>query len=198
MCARYSAVVLGTGRTRRAGEAGLTVAELMNFVAIAAILAGLGMYGMSRYIRRTRTAEATRSVTKIAAGASAYYNQSDESQPKGTDPKAARATRHFPPSSRDSVPAELINIRGKQYQSNSGDWAVSPWREMSFQISPSPQFYAYSFKSDGAGTTARAQAVAHGDLDGDGHLSTFSSQVAPDDDLEAKVSPNLERIDPEE
>jgi Tfp pilus assembly protein PilE len=183
---------------RRAGEAGLTVTELMNFVAIAAVLAGLGMYGMSRYIRRTKTVEATGSVAKIAAGAASYYNQSDESQPKGTDPKAARATRHFPPSSKDSVPAELTSIRGKQYQSNAGDWAVTPWREMNFQISPSPQFYAYSFKSDGAGNAARAQGVAHGDLDGDGHLSTFSSQIAPNDDTEAIVSPTIEKLDPEE
>jgi type II secretory pathway pseudopilin PulG len=170
----------------------------MNFVAIAAILAALGMYGMSRYIRRTKTVEAVGSVAKMSTGAASFYDQSDESQPKGTDPKAARATRHFPPSSRDSVPAELTSIRGKQYQSNSGDWSVSPWREMGFQISPSPQFYAYSFKSDGAGATARAQAIAHGDLDGDGHLSTFSGQVAPDDNLDAKIAPNIERIDPEE
>jgi hypothetical protein len=169
----------------------------MNFIALAAVLSALGMYGISRWVRHSKTAEAVGSVTTLAAAAASYYDTSDSSQPSGTDPTAAKATRHFPPSSRTSVPEDPQDVRGKQYRSAQGDWAVSPWRELRFSI-PQPQYYAYSFKSDGAGSQAKASAIAHGDLDADGHTSTFRASVEPDDSLSAKVAPNLERIDPEE
>jgi hypothetical protein len=176
---------------------GVSTVELMNFVGLAALLSAVGMYGISRWVRHSKTAEAVGSVSTLAGAAAAYFDASDASQPSGTDPVAARATRHFPPSSRVSVPDDPLSTRGKRYQSSQADWAVTPWRELRFSI-PQPQYYSYSFKSEGAGAQAKANAIAHGDLDADGHTSTFSATVAPDDSLSAKVSANLERIDADE
>ena len=182
---------------RRPNARGFTLPEVLNFIGLAAILGALAMYGVARYLRHSKTAEAIGSTAAIAQAACAYYNQSDSLQPAGTKPDAARAMRHFPPSSRASVPASLDDVRGKRYQSGIGDWSTSPWLEMGFKIS-TPQFYAYSFDSQGSGPTAQATIEAHGDLDGNGTTSTFRTTCEPDPSFTAKVNPAVQQIDPEE
>ena len=105
--------------------------------------------------------------------------------------------RHFPPSSRAPVPEDPLSVRAKKYQSNSLDWAVSPWRELGFSI-VQPQCYQYSFEAQGAGAAAKALVTAEGDLDGDGTRSRYSISVLPDESLTATVRPDMERKDPEE
>jgi hypothetical protein len=90
-----------------------------------------------------------------------------------------------------------VSIRAKRYQRGLPDWAGSPWAELHFSI-PQPQYYLYEFESQGTGQSAKAAATAHGDLDGDGKLSTYRLRIAPDADFHARVAPNMERVDPEE
>jgi len=169
----------------------------MNFFALAAILTAIAMYALARYVRHGKTAEARESVTRLASGAADFYNRSDATQPSGAAPQAVHAMRHFPPSSRSPVPEDALSVRGKKYQSNSMDWSVSPWRELGFSIIQ-PQCYQYAFESQGAGSTAKAQVVAEGDLDGDGTRSKYALTISPDESLTATVSPNMERSEPEE
>jgi len=157
----------------------------------------MGMYGLARYLRHTKTAEAVGSVTTMATAAAEFYNSSDATQPAGTEASAARAMRHFPATSKASVPADADAVRGKQFQSNAADWAVSPWREMRFSM-PQPQYYAYSFRSEGVGTMANATAIAQGDLDADGDVSRFSVDIKPDTEANAKVAPDVVRERSEE
>ena len=171
----------------RAVSRAFTVVELMNFLGLAAILSAIGMYSLSRYVRHAKTVEAVSSVTSLAGAAAAYYNSSDATQPTGAAPHAVHAMRHFPPSSRVSVPEDDLSVRGKRYQSNLADWSASPWRELRFSI-VQPQCYRYSFESEGAGATARAIVTAEGDLDGDGVRSSYSVTIAPDQSLAAQVS----------
>ena len=181
----------------RSASLGLTLAELLGTLGLVGILASLAMYGVATYLRRSKTAEAIAETTAIAQDACVFFNQSDQNQPAGTKPDDAKAMRHFPPSSRASVPASMDDVRGKRFQSALGDWAVSPWHDMDFKIS-TPQFYAYSFESEGAGSTATATAIAHGDLDGNGVPSTFRAHAAPDDSLIAKVKGPVEQVNPDE
>ena len=169
----------------------------MNFVALAAILSALGMYGLARYVRNAKCAEAVGSVSAIADAAAVFYDTSDGNQPVGTSADAAHAMRHFPPSSKASVPPDLESVRARRYQSALPDWSVSPWRELRFSI-PQPQYFAYSFESQGTGAAAKASVIAHGDLDGDGVTSTFRLDVVPDPAFKAKVGDNMEKVDPEE
>ena len=184
-------------RTRRSRARGYTLAELLTTIGFVSILGALAMYGIARWLRHSKTTEAIGSVTTIAQGACAYYDQSDGNQPAGTRPDAAKAMRHFPPSSRASVPADDADVRGKRFQSAIGDWSTSPWPEVGFKL-PTAQYYAYSFESSGSGPSAQASAVAHGDLDGNGVKSTFRTTAAPDESLVAKVGKNIEEIDPDE
>lgn len=155
------------------------------------------MYALARYVRHTKTAEATSSVTAIAGAAATFYDTSDANQPAGTKPEAARAMRHFPPSSKTSIPSDLASIRGKRYQSTKADWSTSPWKELQFSITQ-PQYYAYSFESDGAGAGAKAVVMATGDLDADGLMSVYKLTVTADESMTAKIAPSIERINPEE
>lgn len=176
---------------------GFSAIELMNFLALAAVLSAIGMYGLSRYVRHAKTTEAMSSVTSLAKAAAEYYNTSDATQPAGASPQAVHAMRHFPPSSRAAVPEEALSVRGRRYQSNLADWSASPWRELRFSI-VQPQCYQYSFDSDGAGASAKATVTAEGDLDGDGIRSKYTLSVAPDGALNAQVAPTMTRQDPEE
>jgi hypothetical protein len=169
----------------------------MNFLAIAAILSALGMYGLARYVRHAKTAEAIGSLMAIAEAAAAYYDASDANQPAGTTPEAAHAMRHFPPPSKAGVPPDATFVKGARYQSTLADWSGSPWAELRFSI-PQPQYYSYSFESQGSGVQAKAVVVAHGDLDGNGVVSTFKLTIECDPvTFKAKVAKDL-KIDPEE
>ena len=178
-------------------ERGFTLLEVMNALALTCAVGALAMYFVARYVRHAKTAEAVGSVQAIAESAAAYYDASDASQPAGTRPEQAHAMRHFPPGSRTSVPADLGDIKDRRYQSVLADWSAAPWSDLHFSI-PQPQFYAYSFEADGRGADAHATATAHGDLDGDGVLSTYSLTIAPDGNLHAVVSPTMEKQNAEE
>lgn len=169
----------------------------MNFFALAAILTAIGMYALARYVRHGKTTEARESVIRLANGAAEFFNASDATQPSGATPQAVHAMRHFPPSSHTPVPADELSVRGRKYQSNSMDWAVSPWKDLGFSI-VQPQCYQYSFEAQGSGATARAQVTAKGDLDGDGTRSLYTLQILPDESLTAKVAKDMQRTDPEE
>jgi len=169
----------------------------MNFLALAAILTAIAMYALARYVRHGKTAEAVESVNRLANGAADFYNRSDATQPTGASPQAVHAMRHFPPSARVPVPEDPLAVRGKRYQSNGADWSASPWKELGFSI-VQPQCYQYSYEASGAGASAKASVTAQGDLDGDGSRSTYSLTIAPDDQLEAHVAPQMTRQDPEE
>jgi hypothetical protein len=168
----------------------------MNFLGLAAILSAIGMYALARYVRHAKTTEAVSTVTRIAEKAADYYNRSDETQPSGATPSAVHAMRHFPPSSRTWVPAETESVRGQRYQSGKADWAGSPWKEIDFAIIE-PQYYQYSYDSEGAGASAKSIVTAQGDLDGDGRLSRYAVAIRPNEAMTATLG-ELERTDPEE
>ena len=174
-----------------------TAIELMNFLALAAVLSAIGMYALARYVRHAKTIEAVSSVNALASVAAEYFNASDATQPAGASPSAVHAMRHFPPSSRVPVPVEQSDVRGHRYQSNLADWSASPWRELRFSI-VQPQCYRYSFESEGAGATAKALVTAEGDLDGDGIRSSYSLEVTPDQSLTAHPAKTMIKKDVEE
>jgi prepilin-type N-terminal cleavage/methylation domain-containing protein len=183
--------------SRQTGQRAFTLLEVMNALALTCIVGSLAMYFVARYVRHAKTAEAVGSVKAIAEIAATYYDASDSTQPAGTKPEAAQAMRHFPPTSRTSVPADPRDVRGRRYQSVLADWSSSPWIELRFSI-PQPQSYAYSFESSGRGLEAQAAATAKGDLDGNGIVSTYRLTIAVDPTLHAKVATAMERQNAEE
>ncbi len=194
-CASPAPPSAGRPPSRRRSRA-VTLVDVMNLVVVAAGVSAIGMYGTARYIRYTRTTEAVAEVNALGKAAAEYYDKSDANQPAGATVEAKRAMRHFPPSSKASVPADPLDVRGKRYQSTSADWAGSPWKELGFSVAQ-PQSYAYRFTSEGIGFQAQAKAYAEGDLNGNGTRSLFWVPVAPGSDAHALVG-NLVKEDPEE
>jgi hypothetical protein len=178
------------------GARAFTVFELLNFIGLLGLVSGVAMYALARYVRHSKTADAVGSLSTLAKASAAYYEASDATQPVGTSPDNAHAMRHFPASSTRSVPPSLDDVKAKRYQSAAADWASTPWHELQFSI-PQPQFYAYSYVSEGAGATAKATGIAKGDLDGDGNAATYSITIAPDPQFRAQVGA-IVKEDPDE
>ena len=155
------------------------------------------MYGLGRYVKHAKTLEALGSVSAIAQAAVSFYNESDSTQPAGGAQAAAHAMRHFPGSSRGSVPHDADDIRGKRYQSTRADWSPSPWRELHFSI-PQAQYYRYSFEASGTGHASVASALAQGDIGGSGTESTYRQRITVNEKFEAEVAPTIDRENPDE
>lgn len=178
-------------------QRGFTILELLNALTIAALLATLAMYGLGRYVKHSKTLEALGEISAIAQAAVSTYNESDATQPAGGAQAAVHAMRHFPASSRGSVPQDPADVRGKRYQSTRADWSPSPWRELHFSI-PQPQFYRYSFESSGTGKASVASVTAQGDLDGSGNESLYRQRLKVNDNFEAQLVPGIEKENPDE
>ena len=140
--------------------AGFTLVELMIVVVILGILAAVAIPAFTRYVKRSKTSEATGNISKIYQGEVSYYNQSSEQSvasfasaprtPAGGDPSASKYTA--------------------QPTAFTGD---SGWSAIGFSVD-SPLYYAYSATA----SASSFNAVATGNIDGDGVNSTFSRSAA--------------------
>lgn len=152
------------------------------FVALGGILAVLGVYGVRKYISSAKAAESTVTVGYIGKRAAETYEERE-----GT----------YCPSATSPVPAAASAIRGMKYQSSADDWtrdqkANAGFACLKFELSQ-PQYYQYDYRSTGH----TFEAIARGDLDGDGKLSLFRMR-GTEAGGKPVLAPSLEQEDPEE
>jgi type IV pilus assembly protein PilA len=151
------------------------------FFFVMPIFSVLAVYGVRKYLANAKNAEARNTLGQIARRAAAGYETSHSLCPSASRP----------------VPANPAHVRGVKYQSARGDWDVDRARNAGFaclQFSlDQPQYYQYSYVS----TPSGFEATAHGDLNGDGNVSTFivRGQVAGGT---LTIAPRIEEIAPEE
>ena len=148
---------------------GFTLVELMIVVAIIGVLAALAIYGVSRYLKHSKTAEATRNLGSVETGSkNAFQQETDTSAAKdGTGP----FTHQFCPTAVIKPPGGSIPVAAK-IKAAAADWNDPAWVCLKFSINE-PQFYRYSYDSTGVATGATYTATANGDLDGNTVVSTF-------------------------
>jgi len=150
---------------------GFTLVELMIVVAIIGVLAALAIYGVARYLKHAKTAEATRNISAIETGSkNAFQSELDQSG-TGVGP----FVHTFCPSNA-ATPAAGIPKAAKAV-TPVAEWSATGWVCLKFSINE-PQFYQYKYTGDTTkiGTDAVYTADAYGDLDGNGTNSTFELQ----------------------
>jgi type IV pilus assembly protein PilA len=180
----------------------------MIVVAIIGVLAALAIYGVRRYITSAKTAEARAAVGRMAKDASSAYARENMASALLPTKGSTATINRLCSKTSNTVPAKADGIKGKKYQSSPAEWQtgdqVTGWRCLKFSIED-PQYFMYNYTSTATANGVKGEtfsAIANGDLNGDGTLSTFTLTGAIDADdtggLFVKLSPNMDEVNPDE
>jgi type IV pilus assembly protein PilA len=160
---------------------GFTLLELMIVVAIISILASVSIPALMRYIRKSKTAEATLNLRKMYDGEMAYF-QEEHTVSSGTVLSRGFVHTRLEPGSTPGVNRRLGNF-------DSGNWnlinfGVDSPVQYSYLIEvlpdPANPFFippwvpGYGWAPPTGTYDAAFLARAFGDLDGDGRFSQFA------------------------
>ncbi len=105
---------------------------------------------------------------------------------RATTLAAARPAQVAYPESVALTPEQVP--QGERVSDAPGTWDHPTWRELGFSITV-PHSYSFGFESQNAIGESHFRAVAHGDLDGDGNLSTFEISGRARDGTPPSVTP---------
>ncbi len=147
---------------------------ILFFIGIMAVLA---ISGVRKYLQNAKMVEATNTVGAIGRAAVAAYDD-----PPGT-PLCASATA--------PVPSSISMV--------SDATANAGFACLKFAMSY-PQYYQYDYERSGSGHAAgdSFHAIAHGDLDGDGDVSTFDLTGSITKAGDVALSPSIAQTSPTE
>lgn len=182
---------------------GFTLIELMIVVVIVGILAALAIYGVSKYMLNSKTAEARNSIGQMAKDGVTAYQREGMAPDVLVPGNSTGVVNVLCPTAAAKIPTGKAAIAGQKYQSSPVEWSAAGWQCLKFSMD-APQYYMYNYTMTGAdgGTVGdNFVASAEGDLDGDGALSTFSIQADIQDVGGQKVvtvAPNMIEVNPEE
>jgi len=142
----------------------LTPVEAAVAFAVAGSVLAVSLPAFLRNLHASRMAEPLDGVARLASRATVL---ADASPQQSAYPDSAPLTPSVVP-------------RATLTSDPPGTWDHPSWRllDFSFQV---PHAYAFEFESKNAAEVSTFSATAHGDLDGDGVLSTFrvSGEVKP-------------------
>jgi hypothetical protein len=141
----------------------------------ASVLASLLVVAVPAFIRNLHAShlvEATEGLARLTKEAEAHAAQRSKTSsgalPTGAD--GATDTIELLPKSAPLTPAEVP--RGVFRLDPPGTWDHPTWQALHFRASAEGEPHAFAFAFDSRGPQSYV-ATAHGDLDGDGVLSTF-------------------------
>jgi type IV pilus assembly protein PilA len=148
---------------------GFTLIELMIVVAIIGILAAVAIPAFMKYIRRSKTSEATMNIQKLYQSAVAYYTDEHPNRDGSILPRQFPSTVASTPG---DVGSACDNGTSRKIAPNAAFWQDPTWQALNFAVGD-PHYYVYRFVSQGTGTASEFTARANGDLDCNGTASTF-------------------------
>ena len=183
----------------RSQKRGFTLIELMIVVAIVAILAVLAIFGIRKYLAHSKTAEATNTIGMINQLSVAAYEK--ERAVSEAAVGVSGTAVHQLCATSDQVPNTVASVSNKKYTPDpaadylargANNSETKGWICLKFEMN-TPQYYTYEYTSAGDTFTA----IAHGDLNGDGRLSTWIQRGRVEGGA-VVLDPLVESIDPQE
>jgi type IV pilus assembly protein PilA len=180
---------------------GFTLVELMIVVAIIGVLAALAIYGVRKYLTNAKSAEARTAIGRIAKDSQVAYERENMAGAVLALKDTVDIAHTLCPAGA-KIPSSDADVQNKKYQSDPGEWNGTGWSCLKFSMSD-PQYFQYEFLSTANGTDGgHFEAQAHGDLDGDGNMSTFELggkiQTGSGDELVLTLAPTITETSAEE
>ncbi len=152
----------------RKKNSGFTLVELMIVVAIIGILAAVAIPAFSRYVKKSKTAEASGHINKMWAGSVAYF-EADHASEAG-----AVVQKQFPdPPALAPLQFDCCAGTGGKCNGNEAIFQTDgSWSAIGFAIGD-PHLFRPDYFSSGIGTSSVFTAEASADLDCDSQRSLF-------------------------
>jgi type IV pilus assembly protein PilA len=150
---------------------GFTLIELMIVVAIIGILAAVAIPAFMKYIRRSKTVEATMNVRKMFDSSVSYY------EAEHADKSGNALVKQFPTSAGPAPAAQTATgpccgQTGDKCPPSPTNFTGDTWSALNFSVDD-PFYFVYQYVSGGSETTATFSAWAFGNLDCDSVNSTY-------------------------